>query len=81
MCPKEENSEDVDVYGQSRPRETESMIAESLHAFQETLDKTPPSEKQALCQAEEKCPELLTEKFKLMFLRCEAFDIDVSIAD
>ena len=79
MCPKQENSKDVDVYGQYQPQETESMIAESLHAFQETLDKTPPSEKQALSQAEEHCSELLTEGFKLMFLRCELFDIDVSI--
>ena len=72
------NSQDADVYGQYYPQETEALIEESLTAFQEALEKIPEDEKQALCQATEKCPELLTDNFKLMFLRCEVFDIDVS---
>lgn len=68
-----------DMYGQLHPVETDEMIAEKLIEFEEEIKKLPEDSKQSLLQAEEKCPELVTEKFKLIFLRSEVFNADVSI--
>ena len=67
-----------DVYGQVHPVETDEMVARKLRAFQEELDKLPSDAKQSVLQAQEKCPNLLTDDFKLMFLRSVVFNVDVS---
>ena len=67
-----------DVYGQVHPEETDDMIAQKLRAFEEEVEKLPADTKKSIQQAQEKCPELLTKEFKLMFLRSEVFNADVS---
>mmetsp|Transcript_27531 Transcript_27531/g.40462 ORF Transcript_27531/g.40462 Transcript_27531/m.40462 type:complete len:301 (-) Transcript_27531:105-1007(-) len=64
----------VDPYeGTIEPiEETETLLAESFQALETELDKI--TEKDNWLQAQEKCPELLDDSFKLMFLRCEKFD-------
>jgi hypothetical protein len=67
-----------DVYGQVHPIETEDLIARKQKEFEDELEKIPESEKQNMLKAQEKCPDLLTDDFKLKFLRCEVFNSDVS---
>jgi len=63
-----------DQYGQRHPVETEDLILHKLEEMDETLTVIPPSKKQSLCRAEKLCPEILTDEFKLRFLRCEVFN-------
>jgi hypothetical protein len=66
-----------DMYGQVHPVETEEFIVQKRIGFLAEIEKLPESAKSSLRQAQEKCPELLTDDFQLMFLRCEVFNIQV----
>lgn len=68
---------DPDQYGQRHPIETLELLELKQKEFQVELDKIPDKVKRNVILAQEKCPELLTEKFKLMFLRAEVFNADV----
>lgn len=67
-----------DVYGQLHPVETVDLIERKRTEFEQELGKLSTNVKTSLSQAEEKCPGLVTEDFKLKFLRCEVFNADVS---
>lgn len=67
-----------DVYGQVHPEESERFCTEKLMEFDAQLEALPKSDKGNVCEAEARCPELLTPSFKLMFLRCDVFQVDVS---
>jgi hypothetical protein len=71
--------------GQLHPNETPELIAQKLVEIESEVEKLTlaanPNAKQncwQLKQAQERCPELLTDAFKLMFLRCEVFNANVS---
>ena len=70
--------QEADQYGQYHPIETPDLIAQKRLEMEEELGKLSAKQLESLKQAEEKCPELLTDEFKLMFLRCEVFHADVS---
>jgi hypothetical protein len=72
------NPKEPDQYGQVHPNETEALITSKLQDFEVEIAKLPKEQKAAFEQAKTKCPELLTTDFKLMFLRCEVFNADVS---
>jgi CRAL/TRIO domain len=65
---------------QVHPNETKELIAVKLREFDEELAGIPAEKMMALLQAQEKCPELLTDKFKLMFLRAMVFNVDLAVA-
>lgn len=75
-----------DVYGQLHPKETPELIAQKLIEMESEIEKLAADTTNAkqnclqLKQAQERCPELLTDGFKLMFLRCEVFHANVSYA-
>jgi hypothetical protein len=68
-----------DIYGQVHLNETPELIAQKQAEFETEIEKLAAHTKENLRQAEERCPELLTHNFKLMFLRCEVFNADVSL--
>ena len=67
-----------DVYGQRHPVETPALITETLAQLEVEIDLLPEASKVGLEQAKQKCPDMLDDAFKLMFLRCEVFNTDVS---
>ena len=69
---------ETDLYGQRHPIENDQLITSKLKEFEDEVDKIPEAEKGSLLQAQSKCPSLLVDDFKLMFLRCEIFNADVS---
>ena len=68
-----------DIYGQEHPIETKELIQASLVEFEKEVEKLPAEAKVNLNLAKERCPQVLTDAFKLKFLRCEVFRVKVSI--
>jgi hypothetical protein len=77
MATREGTASDPNQYGQTHPIETPDLLERKQKEFQVELDKIPDKEKKSVILALEKSPELLNEKFKLMFLRTEVFDANV----
>jgi hypothetical protein len=65
-----------DIYGQVHPVETDELISSSLRKFDLAVNLL---RNDVVAVAERKCPHLLTPSFKLLFLRCEVFHVDVSV--
>lgn len=53
--------------------ESPELIARKLIEFHDELASIHPNKKSSVLTAEERCPELLTDDFNLMFLRCEVY--------
>jgi hypothetical protein len=73
-----DSDDEPDHYGQVHPKETSQLIQEKLAQFAEELvERTvhPTLLNQEYLMAKEKCPELLTSQFELMFLRSEVFRV------
>jgi hypothetical protein len=70
-----------DIYGQVHPIETPEMIVEKLQEFDNiVIERTVmmDDENKCLIQAHTECPELLTNTFKLYFLSCQVFNVDLA---
>jgi len=71
-----------DIYGQVHPEETLDLVNNRIAAFDKAVKavtKVESEQNKCLLQATSKCPELLSEKFKLLFLRCEVFNVDLAV--
>jgi hypothetical protein len=66
-----------DIYGQCHPMETHELIQSKFEEFEAELLTLPTTQTASLGMAQEKCPELLDTDFKVMFLRCEVFNVKV----
>jgi hypothetical protein len=65
-------------YGQTpTPVETPSLIKEKLDQLKREIEKIPDMDKKEAIQAEEVCPHLAGDDFKMVFLRCEVFNVKV----
>jgi hypothetical protein len=67
-----------DVYGQLHPVETPELLKRKQKEFEEEMEKLSADEKKNILLAHEKCPELVADDFKLMFLRCEVYNADLA---
>lgn len=65
-----------DVYGQKHPLETPELIQRKLHELDLEIAKIAPNNKKHLLEAERRCPKLLSDEFKLKFLRTDVFEAD-----
>jgi hypothetical protein len=82
MSSKATKGQVPDIYGQLHPQETLELIQQKLVEMASEIDKMETltdHTKQNWQQAQERCPNLLTDEFKLMFLRCEVFNSNVSV--
>jgi len=61
------------------PEETPSLIEEKISEFDKTLAEINPKKKIGCTLAQEKCPDLCEEDFKLVFLRCEVFKVKLAV--
>jgi hypothetical protein len=71
-----------DIYGQVHPVETSKLLRRKLEEFDNVVKERTQTEddtNRGLYQALEKCPELLTKAFKLLFLRAVVFDIHEAV--
>jgi hypothetical protein len=68
----------ADAYGQFHPVESDALIALKLEELATHVAALPDEATGALREAQTKCPEQLSDDFKLMFLRSEVFNADVS---
>ncbi|KAL7526693.1 hypothetical protein ACHAXR_001604, partial [Thalassiosira sp. AJA248-18] len=63
------------IYGQRlQPDETSEFLSKSHAALLDELEKLPDEKKAGWLKAKEKCPTLVGEEHRLMFLRCEVFN-------
>lgn len=68
-----------DIYGQRHPIENPDLVEEKIFELDGELALLLPEQKQGWIQAQEKCdPSLIGDDFKLLFLRCEVFNCEVS---
>lgn len=70
-----------DIYGQVHPRESPALVEEKLWEFDAEVGNLPKEKRISLTLAQERCPQLLTNTFKLQFLRCEVFRVKVRDED
>ena len=61
------------------PEETPTLIKEKLAEFNQVLNKIDPKKKMACMMAQEKAPDLSRGDFKLAFLRCEVFQVELAV--
>lgn len=67
------------LYGQVHPQETPELLVLKLKELEAELQlPTNDKKRHGYDQAVSKCPEQLTNDFKLRFLRCEVFQVPVS---
>ena len=82
MSLSRNEDDEPDCYGQIHPNETPELIQDKLTEFAEELKQRTLYEtsiNQDYRMAQEKCPELLTRQFELMFLRAEVFRVQDAV--
>lgn len=74
------DGDETNVYKQSAtPNETPSMIEDKLAEFELALDDISDDEKRGYLLAKEEGPAECDDAHKLMFLRCEVFDVERAV--
>ena len=69
----------LSIYGQrSQPEETPDFLSKSHTKLLSELNKLNSDIKAGWIKANEKCPQLVNEEHRLMFLRCELFNEELA---
>ena len=69
----------LNIYGQrSQPEETPDFLSKAHTKLLSELDKLNSEIKAGWNKANEKCPQLVNEEHRLMFLRCELFNEELA---
>lgn len=69
-----------DIYGQRHAIETTDLIQDSLILLENEIWNLPEEDQSTLIRASIECPGIFESKdHRLMFLRCEQFNVDVSL--
>jgi hypothetical protein len=66
------------LYGQEIPNETPELLTSKFQELDQELQNIPNNDKKQWIMAEERCPQLCDDKFKLMFLRCEILNVKLA---
>mmetsp|Transcript_17903 Transcript_17903/g.30245 ORF Transcript_17903/g.30245 Transcript_17903/m.30245 type:complete len:284 (+) Transcript_17903:137-988(+) len=73
--------DNVNIYNQTAtPDETPILIKNKLAEFESALDDVGDKEKRCYLMAKEKGPDECNDAHKLIFLRCEVFEVDRAVA-
>ena len=68
------------IYSQTQtPNESPKFVTERLADFDRILAKVPSKKKTEYLTALEKCPNECSDDFKLVFLRCEVFNVEPAV--
>ena len=79
VCSRYLKKEPPDLYGQKHTIETPELIQDSLILLEDEIWKLPEEDQAILIRASIECPDVFESKqHRLMFLRCEQFNADVS---
>lgn len=79
VCSQYLKKEQPDLYGQKHAIETRELIQDSLILLEDEMWKLPEELQGILVRVSIECPEIFESKqHRLMFLRCEQFNVDVS---
>ena len=78
ICSRFLKKKPSDIYGQRHAIESSKCVGDSLRLLEREILKLPDDLRAGLDQAAIFCPELITKEHKIMFLRCEQFNVDVS---
>lgn len=80
ICSRHLKKHPPDIYGQKHAIETPDLIQDSLILLENEIWNLPESDQATLVKVSIDCPEIFeSEEHRLMFLRCEQFNVDVSI--
>ena len=80
VCSRFLKKRPPDLYGQRHAIETDKCVNDSLRLLEKELQKIPNVKRSGLEQASVICPEIYESKeHRLLFLRCEQFNADVSV--
>lgn len=84
-CPRSS----PDIYGQRHPIESATLIATKLHEFENEIQHAVSMHagskngstilEPAFLVAERTCPDITTPSFKVMFLRCECYQVENAV--
>jgi hypothetical protein len=79
VCSRYLKKELPDLYGQKHAIETLDLIQDSLILLENEIWNLPEEDQATLVRVSIECPEIFeSKKHRLMFLRCEQFNVDVS---
>jgi hypothetical protein len=81
ICSRFLKKKPPDIYGQKHVIESSKTVNDSLRLLDKEIKKLPDDIRVGLDEAMIYCPEIAESKeHRLLFLRCEQFNVDVSFS-
>ena len=81
ICSRFLKKKPPDIYGQKHVIESSKSVTDSMRLLDKEIKKLPDDIRVGLDEAMIYCPEIAESKeHRLLFLRCEQFNVDVSFS-